>query len=302
MTKTGKGRSNLTLQGVLLLVTIYTTLVAGAAMQGVFSLLPGLDVLAAGWQFSLTLLVILGCHELGHYLTARHHGTDVSLPYFIPAPPGLTFIGTFGAFIRMRSPILRKPALLQVGIAGPLASFFLSILAIVIGYVNLGDATSVSAHIHDVHVRMGIETHPESGMALSMGTSILFWGLSNVFNSPVPMSEIYHFPMLFAGWIGLLITALNLIPIGQLDGGHIGYVIWGRKHRNIGYGLTAVLVALGFLSANWFVWALLVFVLARIPHPSLLDADRPLSPGNQVLAASAFIMLIISFVPKPFSI
>ncbi len=286
---------------LLLILTVYTTLLAGASMQGIFSLVPGLEVIRAGWTFSLTLLIILGCHELGHYLVARFHGANVSLPYFIPAPPGLTFIGTFGAFIRMRSPVFSKTALLQIGVAGPIASFVLSVMAILLGYAFL-DPVQANEHIALVHDRMGIDMHAGEGVALSMGTSIIFWGLARLFDAPVAMSEIYHFPVLFAGWIGLLVTALNLIPIGQLDGGHIGYAIWGRLHRPIGYILTACLFALGFLAANWFIWAMLVFLLARFPHPPMVDAHQSLDRKSTAFAFSALVMLIVSFVPVPFSL
>ncbi len=287
---------------VLILLTILTTIIAGANMQGYTAFWVGMPGIIAGLSFTLPLLLILGCHELGHYLVSRHYGVYASLPYFIPAPPFLTFIGTFGAVISMRSRVPTRKALLEIGLAGPIASYILSILAIIVGYLLIPTPEMAQQHIQNVHHLMGLDVHPDTGLQLSMGTSLLFAALSNLFGQVVPMREIYHFPLIFAGWIGLLITALNLIPAGQLDGGHVLFALAGEIHQKFGYGIILVLLALGIFSLNWLVWGLLVLFIARRPHPPVVYPDVPLEKRQLSLACFGLFMLITTFIPIPFSL
>ena len=287
---------------VLLILTILTTMFAGANMQGYVSIWPGFAGIVAGLKFTIPLLFILGCHELGHYLVSRHYGVSASLPYFIPAPPFITFIGTFGAVISMRSRVPTRKALLEIGIAGPIASYLLSIAAIILGYALIPNSAVAQQHITQVHHLMGLDVHPDAGIQLSMGTSILFWTLSKLFGQAVPMNEIYHFPLIFSGWIGLLVTTLNLIPAGQLDGGHVLFAVAGKIHQKAGYMIIAVLLLMGLISLNWLVWGILVLFIAQRPHPEVLFPGEPLGKRQLSLAWFGLFMLISTFIPIPFSI
>lgn len=271
-------------------------------MQGYAAPWTGGVVVLAGVKFTVPLLLILGCHELGHYLTSRHYSVHASLPYFIPAPPFITFIGTFGAVISMQSRVPSRKALLEIGIAGPVASYVLSIMAIILGYSLIPSPEFVQSRILEIHHLMGIDAHPDAAMQLSMGTSIVFAGLSELFGQAVPMNEIYHFPLLFAGWIGLLVTSLNLIPAGQLDGGHVLYALIGKHHQNVGYSILILMLFLGFWSTNWLVWAVLVFFISRRPHPPVIHPDARLESRQINLAWFGLFMLITTFIPIPFSL
>jgi len=287
---------------VLLALTILTTMIAGANMQGYSTPWDSNAGVTAGIAFMVPLLVILGCHELGHYLVSRHYGVHASLPYFIPAPPFITFIGTFGAVISMQSRVPTRKALLEIGIAGPIASYALSIFAIILGYSLIPSSEFVQMRIMEIHHLMGIDAHPDAGMQLSMGTSVVFSVLSRLFGHAVPMNEIYHFPLLFAGWIGLLVTSLNLLPAGQLDGGHVLYALIGKLHQKVGFGILALMLLLGFLSTNWLVWAILVFFIARRPHPPVTYSGGRLENRQIRLAWFALFMLVTTFIPIPFSL
>ena len=207
---------------VLFLLTLLTTTMAGADMAGAYVSLAHpfatFGNLAAGLSFSIPLMMILFAHEMGHYLVARRNNVDVSPPYFIPAPlPSVFFIGTFGAFIRMRSPARTRRVMFDIGAAGPWAGAVLAVLAVAIG-LKLSDVSALDT----------------SGGGLQLGNSILFWALSYAMLGVDPNSvNVNLHPVAFAGWIGLLVTTLNLLPVGQLDGGHVVYALFGRWHRTI---------------------------------------------------------------------
>ena len=202
---------------ILFLLTIFTTLLAGAIMEGAQIVSNPLEIFK-GIPFSFTLLFILGTHEFGHYYYAQKHRVDATLPYFIPAPPFLFLIGTFGAFIKIKSPIYRKDALLQIGAAGPIAGFIIAVPALIIGLL-----------LSEV-----IEKNDIQG-AIILGDSILMKILTFITHPGLLESQdIMLHPIAFAGWIGLLVTMLNLLPIGQLDGGHIAYAMLGEKQDIIG--------------------------------------------------------------------
>ncbi|HEV8663332.1 MAG TPA: site-2 protease family protein [Candidatus Methylomirabilis sp.] len=262
----------------LFLATLLTTLFVGALHQGADPL-GDPATLAAGLPFATTLLAILGVHELGHYFTARAYGIRVTLPYFIPAPVGL---GTFGAFIRMKSPVTDRKALLDVGIAGPLAGLVLAIPAVLVG---LRLSTIV----------------PAQGAGVGLGTSLLFLALQAIAVGPVPEGlDILLHPVAFAGWIGLFVTALNLLPVGQLDGGHIAYALLGRRHKQVAMGTAGLLVTLGILFwPGWLVWAVLAMAMG-FQHPPPLDDVTPLNPGRRWLALGAFALLLLLITPAPF--
>jgi membrane-associated protease RseP (regulator of RpoE activity) len=267
----------------LLLATVVTTVIAGALQQGV-NPLETPELLYKGIPFSFTLLLILGAHEMGHYLVSRRHRLDVTLPYFIPAPPIPFIIGTFGAFIRIRSPIRDKRALLDVGCSGPLTGVLVAIPVILIG-LKLSTVTVSGG---------GEET-------IVLGEPLLFKLLSRLTLGPMtPEQNIILHPVAFAGWIGLLVTALNLIPVGQLDGGHVAYALFPGYHRYISLGVLGLLVVCGVVFwSGWLLWAvLLVFLGWR--HPPPYELWVPLDRRRRVLGVITIVVFGLTFSPAPF--
>ena len=271
---------------ILFLLTIFTTLLSGAIMEGARVFSNPLEIIK-GIPFSFTLLFILGTHEFGHYYYARKHKVDATLPYFIPAPPFLFLIGTFGAFIKIKSPIYRKDALLQIGAAGPIAGFAIALPALVVGLL-----------LSEV-----IEKNDIQG-ALILGDSILMKILTWITHPGLSKAQdIMLHPVAFAGWIGLLVTMLNLLPIGQLDGGHIAYAMLGEKQIIIGKIAFILLIPLSFLSINWFIWAILLLILMRsVKHPPIQDTHVPLSYKDKQIGYACLIIFLLCFIPAPFKI
>ena len=267
----------------LLLATVVTTIIAGALQQGV-NPLETPELLYTGIPFSFTLLLILGAHEMGHYLVSRRHHLDVTLPYFIPAPPIPFIIGTFGAFIRIRSPIRDKRALLDVGCSGPLIGVLVAIPVILIG-LKLSTVTVIGG---------GEET-------ITLGEPLLFKLLSWLALGPMtPEQNVILHPVAFAGWIGLLVTALNLLPVGQLDGGHVAYALFPEYHRYISLGVLGLLVVCGVIFwQGWLLWAvLLVFLGWR--HPPPYQFWVPLDRRRRVLGIITIVVFGLTFSPAPF--
>lgn len=251
---------------------------------------------APGLWFSLPLLLILGTHELGHYVLARRHGMDVSPPYFIPAPWMLNLIGTFGAFIRLRSPLLNRAVLLDVGAAGPLAGFALSVPAAALGLAWSGTADTVPPWARGV--RIGIVAGNEM---LPMGESAVFWLLRTL--SPVADATFVALhPLALAGWLGFFFTALNLFPVSQLDGGHVVYALSRRVHGVVGVTTLALLLALSWLWPGWMLWAVLIVVVGRgrVAHPPVVDPRFRLSPARQAVAWACIAVFFLTLVPVPF--
>ena len=237
-----------------------------------------------GLWYSATILTILGCHEMGHYLACRYYRVDASLPFFLPAPLPLT--GTLGAFIRIRERMPSKIALFDIGIAGPIAGFLIAVPALFLGL-------AISK----------VERLPESLVGIELGEPLLFRAVAWLVWGDIPdgMSLNMH-PMAFASWFGLLATALNLFPIGQLDGGHIAYAVLGRRSTLITLAMVCVAVGLTFVSSSWIVWAVLMVVMLVIVgprHPPTLDDDIPMDQRRLLLALIALIMLIVCFTPAP---
>ena len=271
---------------VLFFLTVFTTLLAGALMEGAKILENPLELLK-GIPFSFTLMFILGTHEFGHYYYAQKHKVDATLPYFIPAPPFLFLIGTFGAFIKIKSPIYRKDALLQIGAAGPIAGFVIAVPALIIGLL-----------LSDVVEKSNIQG------ALILGDSILMKILTWITHPKLmDTQDIMLHPIAFAGWIGLLVTMLNLLPIGQLDGGHVAYAMLGKKQRLIGQIAFIFLIPLSFLSINWLIWGLLLLILMRsVKHPPIQDIHIPLSDTDKRIGYICLLIFRVSFIPEPFKI
>ncbi len=279
---------------LLLLLTLGTTTAMGALLvdnfrsnRSAFELERDLAALAGMWDaplflltglpFSLTLMGVLLAHEFGHYLACRYYRVDASLPYFIPAP---TFIGTFGAFIRIRSPIYSKQVLFDVGIAGPLAGFVCLLPALAIGLAYS-------------KVLPGIGYRGD----LVFGVPPLLRLLEAAIFPGIAAADVYLHPVARAAWVGIFATALNLLPIGQLDGGHIIYAFVGERHKLLSKIFIAGLVPLGILYWPWFLWALALLILGR-RHPSIFDSTR-LSTGRRRLGYLALVIFILCFMAVP---
>jgi hypothetical protein len=238
------------------------------------------EIVSLSLVYAVVLIVILLGHELGHFLTCRFYKIDSTLPYFIPAP---TIIGTMGAFIRIRSPITRKQQLFDIGIAGPLTGFALSLPALIYG---LSVSKVVPALAGEESLQFG---YP---LILKIVGSFFFKGI------PEGYDLIPH-PVAFAGWVGVLVTALNLFPVGQLDGGHVMYALIGRKSKKLAPLFLGAFVVMGvFFWVGWFVWALLIYFLG-LKHPHIYDEDRPLSPARKILGIMMLLIFILSFIPDP---
>lgn len=249
-------------------------------------ILLGLTVLTTawvgGWVYAACIIAILGAHEMGHYLTCRYYRIDASLPYFLPMPLVLT--GTLGAFIRIREQIPGKRQLFDVGIAGPIAGFVVALPILFVG------------------VRLS-EQIPLEGGGLWLGEPLLFKLAIWLTHGPLPEGyTINTHPMAFAAWFGLLATALNLFPVGQLDGGHISYAVLGRASTYVTVGTVFCILALTLVSSSWIAWAVLMLAMlfAFGPrHPRTVDEDVPLDRRRKWLAAFAVFMFVVSFTPAP---
>ena len=269
----------------LFLATIVTTIIAGALHQGVNPLTNPWEIYR-GMPFSFTLILILGAHEMGHYLVSRRHHLNVTLPYFIPAPPFPFIIGTFGAFIKIRSPILDKRALMDVGCSGPLVGVVVSIPVVLVGL-----------WLSEVKVM------PQGSAGLVLGEPLLFQGLSWLIFGFLPDDHhiILH-PMAFAGWIGFLVTALNLLPVGQLDGGHVAYALFPERHRQISWACLVGLVVCGLLFwEGWLVWAVLLYLMG-VRHPPPYCDWVPLDRRRKILGLITVIVFLLTFNPTPFKL
>jgi len=237
-------------------------------------------VLLHGLPFALTLITILLVHEAGHYLMCVRHGVNASLPYFVPAPPLFPLVGTFGAFIRIRSRFPNRMALFDIGAAGPWAGFVVALIATVVG-LSLSTVLPVA---------------PES--AVELGDSLLTKLLTRLVLDVDPTRVALH-PIALAGWFGLFVTSLNLIPVGQLDGGHVLYAAFGRT-KFVPSLLVAFLFWLGLTHwPGWMLWAFILTALIFIGHPTTNDDPRPLDPARFVSALATLVMFVLTFVPEP---
>ncbi len=269
---------------ILFVLTVITTLFAGASFYvGLTDILKDPANLLLGVPFSVSILSILLAHEMGHYITSRRNRVDVSLPYFIPAP---TLFGTLGAVIKMRSPIARKNMLFDIGAAGPIAGMVIAVPVVFLGLAKskFVDMTGVGG----------------DGIGLIFGDSILFSLISKIVLGQTPEGQdILLHPIGFAGWVGLLVTALNLMPIGQLDGGHIAYAVFGKRQRYVARAFLLVLIFMGVVFyPGWLIWAILL-VLIGIDHPPVMDGDIPLDRKRVIVGIFTFLIFILTFIPNP---
>jgi len=267
---------------ILLFVTVLTTTFFGGAWNWAdYSGQPFLSAESIGFGglfFTLPLLTILGSHEMGHYLVAKRYKVQASLPFFLPSVPPL---GTFGAFISMRDPIPNRRALLDIGVSGPLVGF-----AIAIPVTLAGLALSAAS--------------PASGLTLAgeAQPSLLFRALSLFF--PLPDTLLTHpHPLAFAGWVGLFVTAINLLPAGQLDGGHVARALLGSRQLYLSWAAILILFGLSLFYPGWFLFGFLIFILG-VRHPPPLNDLTGLDPRRKLIGIAAVAILIVTFVPQPF--
>lgn len=280
-----------TIMGTILSVDVQPPEGAGAVEALAFLLrtvvsTPG--YVLSGVIFSFTLLVILGAHELGHYVACRYYDIDASLPYFIPAPPPI-LIGTFGAFIRIRSPFPNRRSLFDVGVAGPIAGFVFAIPVAVVGLAFASPGTPVSGD-------GGIVFHDP----------LLFVALHHLFGLPEVLAWN---PLYFAAWVGMFATGLNLIPVGQLDGGHaVAALVGNRGHRAVSVAFFAVVATLAVVSfvrygsPVWFLYVALLALLAFRAHPSTLSDEPDIGRGRRLVAVLTAIIFALTFMPFPITV
>ncbi len=267
---------------ILFVLTLLSTITVGAMQRGI-NVFEEPAKIYTGLPFAVTLVTILLSHELSHYFASKKHKVKATLPYFIPAP---TIIGTFGAFIKMKSPIISRKSLIDIGASGPIAGFVVSVIASVIG-LNLSDVVSVA----------------ENKGALGLGDSLLFSFLSRlIIGIPPENHDILLNPIAFAGWIGLFVTSINLLPIGQLDGGHITYALIGDSHAFVSKLLIIVLLLLGVLLwEGWLIWGILLVFLG-VRHPPVIYWEMSLDRRRKSIGFLALLILLITFIPVPFKI
>ena len=238
--------------------------------------------LLLGIPFSLTLLGILLAHELGHFFTCRYYRIQSSYPYFIPAP---TLLGTMGAFLRIESPIVTRRALFDVGLSGPLVGFAIALPVLLFGIAS----SKVVPLIH-------------TGGAVELGNPPLVLLLEDLFFPGISPANIYLHPVARAAWVGLFATAMNLLPVGQLDGGHILYSLFSRQHRIVSIGVTLLLLAIGLLPGMWFGWTIwgALLLLLGLRHPSVMDPEA-LGSQRRWMGVLALALLLLCFTPVPFA-
>jgi len=290
------------LHALLLLLTIFSTLVVGARLQYNFdhnlpafsleeSIFPwrwalGPSHLLLGVPFSATLLLILLAHEMGHFLYCVRYRVWATLPFFIPAP---TLIGTFGAFIRIRSPIRSRAALFDIGIAGPIAGFVVAVVVLALGLTFSKPMTYAAA-----------------GSDIQLGYPLIFYLVQSVLALVLPASDhvhlglqhVYLHPTAVAAWVGMFATALNLLPGGQLDGGHIVFAVAPRIHRWVSRITVLLLVVMTAFWFGWLLWSVLLMATG-MRHPQV-PVEPGMGSGRRLLAACAVVMLVLTFVPAPF--
>jgi membrane-associated protease RseP (regulator of RpoE activity) len=289
---------------ILFILTVFTTFVTGLSFGG---------TVGSALAFSGALLFILGSHEMGHYFYGKKYGIDITPPYFIPAPPFISPIGTFGAFIKIKSPISTRKALFDIGIAGPLAGIIASVPVLLIG-VKLSTVVDV--------------TGGEGRQGLLLGSPLIFTFFSGIFFGKIPQGkDLFLHPVAFAGWVGLFVTALNLIPSGQLDGGHIVYSLFSKRvHRIASVVMIALLIIFGIGTEplfllyqrlagggaggllnglpefegwpGWILWAVLLTLIGTRHPPTIYD-EGELDTGRKLLGFIALLIFIGCISPVP---
>jgi membrane-associated protease RseP (regulator of RpoE activity) len=296
-----KFRDRIWLHWLLFAATVLTTTLAGIDHWLSFtqeyltaeSIPPIRTLIPHGFWYSGTILAILGCHELGHYFACRYYDVDATRPFFLPVP--LLMTGTLGAFIRIREPIPSKRMLFDIGIAGPIAGFVVAVPALFIGLL-----------MSDLKPDLALEALPDNVLVYSLGEPLLLKGFSWMIHGTPPQGfDVSLHPIAFAAWFGLLATALNLFPIGQLDGGHISYAVFGRRSSNVTLVMICCAMILTYFSRSWLVWTVLTTVMLLLfgrHHPRTFDEHVPLDRTRMWLALFAVVMFVLCFTPAPIEV
>ena len=254
-------------------------------------------------QFTLAVVSILGAHELGHYVLARRHRVSASLPYFIPLP--LLGFGTLGAVIRVRDRIPTRNALVDIGAAGPLAGFLVCLPFLAWGYAHsrFAPLPPTGSTVLGPMSLWGVLHHGLPRLEpIIYGDNLLLRLLERVFLGPRPPgTDVIAHPFVIAGWLGSLITMLNLFPVGQLDAGHLTYALYGRRARAIGWIALLLLAGLAVLvSFTWVAWLLVVFLVVGVRHPPVTLPEDPLSASRGWLCVATLVVAVLCFLPAPF--
>jgi membrane-associated protease RseP (regulator of RpoE activity) len=329
-------KQNYLLHAALFIATVVTTLYAGAFWGGHPAVL-SLDLhemlksLAGGIPYSFSLLLFLTVHEFGHYFATVRHHIRATLPFYIPLPPLPMFLslGTMGAVIKIRERMTGTNALFDIGIAGPLSGFMVCTGLLVYGFLNLPPADFIYT-IHPDYMKPGVMEAASRSSTLHLGKNLFWILLENIIapeNLP-PMTEMYHYPYLFAGWLGTIVTALNLLPVGQLDGGHIVYAMFGRKgHTLIARAFLIFIAILGLPSfielllllftpdyanlvpegllrwswSGWLLWALILYRVIGRNHPPA-SYEHSLDLMRNILGWLAIVVFVLCFTPVPFGV
>lgn len=281
----GYKKPNARLPLILFLVTVLTTVTAGALYEGANPLADPWSLIK-GVPFSASLMFILGTHELGHFIASRRHGVVTTYPTFIPGPPIPPMIGTFGAVIRIKSPITTKRALVDIGAAGPLSGFVVAIAVTIIG-LNMSEVARTVA----------------TGTSLGLGDSLMFKFLGWLTFGAIPEGhDVMLHPVAFAGWLGFFVTAMNLLPMGQLDGGHVVYALIGPRHRLFSRLMVVFLVIVGILTwPGWLIWAVLISLLG-LWHPPVEDQHVAMDTRRKLTSIATIAVFVLTFIPRPFYI
>jgi len=275
-----------------------------------------LEKLYIGLPYSIALLFILTTHEFGHYIASRVHKVDATLPFYIPVPPipGFFHFGTMGAVIKTKSPVYSNKAMFDIGVAGPIAGFVASLIVLIYGFLTLPG----TEYILSIHPDYFSPEYGQGQMPLFFGNNLLFLALKGIFTNSSqfvpPMSEIYHYPYLMAGWFGLLVTALNMLPVGQLDGGHVVVSMFGPViHERVAKGTLVFITLLGLVGVldfqldfvlgfgwiGWLLWTVLLVFVIKVKHPPIMYFAK-LDKKRMVLGYFSLAILLLSFMHTPF--
>jgi membrane-associated protease RseP (regulator of RpoE activity) len=303
---------------LLLLVTLVTTTIAGVEWTTGKAGPYEFSDLSFGLPYSLSILFVLGVHEFGHYFAAVFHKVKATLPYFIPFPPiaGFFNFGTMGAVIKTKTVVPNNKAMFDIGAAGPIAGFFACLAVLIYGFTHLPSVNYILA----IHPDYFSANYGKGAIGLEFGDTLLFMILRKFLTNSAqfvpPMSEIYHYPYLCVGWFGLFVTSMNLIPVGQLDGGHIIYSMFDeKKHEAIASIFMILLIAVGLFGllntllnfninfgwSGWLFWAFILYFLIKVKHPPVKEFEK-LDLTRMAIGIFAIIVFILSFSPTPFNI
>lgn len=300
----------------LFLLTFITTTIAGADWISGHGGPYELNHLLIGLPYSISIMFIITCHEFGHYFAAKYHKVKSTFPFYIPFPslPGFLNFGTMGAVIKTKSPINSNKAMFDIGVSGPIAGFIATLIILMYGFLNVPGEN----YLLTIHPDYYSPEYGKDGLQLEFGGTVLFsimkYLLVDSSKFFPPMTEIYHYPFLCVGWFGMFVTAMNMIPVGQLDGGHIGYTMFGaKKHNAIASVSFIILIVLGLLGifesvleihlgigwTGWLFWAMILYFVIKIQHPPIPD-DTELDSKRVSIGYLSYLILFISFSPTPF--